>query len=387
MRRLPTFGFARLHSHHHTTISSSSTYRRAAAYRFTSTTPQSSSFSFYSYVDTFYGIARRNWFTLAIPAVAFASSVDPSWMATGGTLRSETWKDATIFGMFLFAGLGLTGLGAALHPSKPLSSQMRVHGFIQVFSLLFMPLVFAATAWRLKDLVGYPDYCALGMVFTGCLPTTIGVGVALTRAAGGDALLALLHAAIGNGLGAFITPLTCLWLTGLQPTVDRADVAQKLFALIFLPVGIGLGLRRAMPGLVSKCNSWYGPLQQMLLLLLLSTVFSSSFAARASKSGADAEEMGSDVIRVAVVMTGYFIAFFALAWGLTRSPILHMSHEQRIAASYCATQKTAAMGVPMLQVMFRGDPQLDLLTLPLLCYHPIQTVLGGMIAPYLKKQK
>ena len=41
------------------------------------------------------------------------------------------------------------------------------------------------------------------------------------------------------------------------------------------------------------------------------------------------------------------------------------------------TQKTAALGLPLLAVLYQGDARLGLIALPLLIYHPLQLFVAG----------
>jgi sodium/bile acid cotransporter 7 len=56
-------------------------------------------------------------------------------------------------------------------------------------------------------------------------------------------------------------------------------------------------------------------------------------------------------------------------WGLSRA--------KRTAAVICSTQKTAALGLPLLAILYRDDASLGLVAVPLLLYHPLQLVVAG----------
>ena len=71
-------------------------------------------------------------------------------------------------------------------------------------------------------------------------------------------------------------------------------------------------------------------------------------------------------------------------WWLGGIRFLGFSRGDRIAALMCSTQKTIALGVPMLSILYGHHPQLAWLTLPLICYHPLQLVIGGVLAARLR---
>lgn len=55
----------------------------------------------------------------------------------------------------------------------------------------------------------------------------------------------------------------------------------------------------------------------------------------------------------------------------------------RVMGLYGGTHKTVAMGLPLISAIYDGNPNIGLYTLPLLCWHPLQLVLGSLIAPRL----
>ena len=61
--------------------------------------------------------------------------------------------------------------------------------------------------------------------------------------------------------------------------------------------------------------------------------------------------------------------------------------EYRPAIFFCITEKTLATGLPMATALFgSGHPQLGMLVLPILLYHPIQLLVDGVIASRWNKK-
>ena len=48
---------------------------------------------------------------------------------------------------------------------------------------------------------------------------------------------------------------------------------------------------------------------------------------------------------------------------------------------FCAVHKSLTLGLPMAKIVFEGDPELPLISLPLLIWHPTQILLGGLLVP------
>jgi sodium/bile acid cotransporter 7 len=50
----------------------------------------------------------------------------------------------------------------------------------------------------------------------------------------------------------------------------------------------------------------------------------------------------------------------------------------------CSTHKTLALGLPLFKIIFQGRADLAVLLTPLILQHPLQLILGSMLAPRLK---
>ena len=56
----------------------------------------------------------------------------------------------------------------------------------------------------------------------------------------------------------------------------------------------------------------------------------------------------------------------------------------RIAFIMCSSHKTLALGLPLFKVIFAGRSDLAVLCTPLLLQHPLQIIIGSIVAPRLK---
>jgi solute carrier family 10 (sodium/bile acid cotransporter), member 7 len=57
----------------------------------------------------------------------------------------------------------------------------------------------------------------------------------------------------------------------------------------------------------------------------------------------------------------------------------------RVMGLFGCTQKTIALGIPLITTIFAKDPNLTLYTLPILIWHPMQLVVGSTLVPRLQK--
>ena len=72
------------------------------------------------------------------------------------------------------------------------------------------------------------------------------------------------------------------------------------------------------------------------------------------------------------------------------SALIKPTREQRITAFFCASQKSLATGLPLITSIMVAAPWLvdgAAVLIPLLCYHPAQLVLAGLISDKWAQQK
>jgi sodium/bile acid cotransporter 7 len=309
-------------------------------------------------------ILRRHWFLVGLVAVLAAAAIAPGIGKGGGPLASQTWQGWLVAGIFLLSGFDLrtSELRSAFR-------DVRLHAFVQGTSLLVAPLLFYAAA-RLLSQTPLPAPLLEGFVVLGCLPTTVTSGVAFTRASGGDEAAALFNATLGNLLGIVVTPFTILIATGRHGVVPASSIAAQLAWQVAAPVAAGQVLRALLGARADAVRARLGPMGSLLLLALIYVVFCDSLS-RGFDLGA-AELAAALVIACLLHALLVFVAFRASAL-----PIWQMSRAKRTAAVICSTQKTAALGLPLLAILYRDDARVGLVAVPLLLYHPLQLVVAG----------
>ena len=88
----------------------------------------------------------------------------------------------------------------------------------------------------------------VGIIFTGCVPTTISSNVVMTEQAHGNQPLTVVQSTLGNFLGPFLTPLLVLmytstgaWYTEILPQSGASDL-KELYRRTFKQLGLSLFL-------------------------------------------------------------------------------------------------------------------------------------------------
>lgn len=313
----------------------------------------------------------QSWFLIGIVAVFLLAVSAPRIAAPGGPLALGGWQDALFVIMFLATGIALrtAELGSAL-------GHWRLHALTQGFNLGLVPLL-AAAVDPLLGLLGVPAVWRLGILVTLCLPMTISSCVLLTRLAGGSEAAALTQATLGGLLGIVITPLWLLLLAGGKAEIDAGKAIAHLGLVVLLPVLVGQFLQRAWPAIV-HARGWLNQLSTVALLINLHQVFCTSFA----NGGTVTWGLGL----LAIAMASTHIVLFLSAWHASAWPIWKLTHGERIAVAICGSHKTAALGIPLMGVLFHGNPDLGAIALPLVTYHIAENLIDGGIAAYFVRR-
>lgn len=316
----------------------------------------------------------RNWFVMALPVTVLLAWVVPEAGATGGWLRSEVTTRIGVALIFLFQGLVLPT--AALRQG---ASRWRLHLLIQGFTFVLFPLLGIA----LDLLVGsrLPPDLRLGFLFLCVLPSTVSTSVVLTGIAGGNTVGAIFNAALSNVIGVVITPLWVAWLmkAGGQGR-ELGGVVKEIVLLLLLPLVIGQLLRWKLSAWADRNRKRLGNASSGLILFLVFAAFCNSVQARFWNGLG-----GGLLLGTALGVILIFALAMSLVEGLSRATGLDRG--DRIAASFCAPQKTIASGIPLAKAIFGAHPGLGLILLPILLYHPLQLIVCGVLADRWGRKK
>jgi sodium/bile acid cotransporter 7 len=305
-------------------------------------------------------LVRSHWFIVGLITVLTAALVAPEWAP-----RLGRGQDLLFAAMFLATGLTLPG--SALRGAL---TNLRFHAWVQGISLVAFPLLGLGLD-RTLALLGVDPHLRLGLLLTCCLPTTISSCVQLTRLAGGDEAAAICTAALGNLLGIVLTPFWALLLAGSHLEVEPWPVVRQLLLIIALPLAVGQALRPWLAAWATRHRTRLNTASTLALLTAMWGIFAAAF--RGGVSGLTPVGLGILIVGICVL----FLLVLGGAWTLFGR--LGFPPAQRIAGAICSTQRTAAMGLPVLSVLLAGDPALGLCLAPLVTWHISQNVLTGLL--------
>ncbi len=299
-------------------------------------------------------------------AVALAWAFpDPG--AKGGWLHPELLNKLGVALIFFLHGIALSFCAL-----KAGTLRWPLHLVVQASTFLLFPLIGVVIFFAAGTAL--PGNLKLGLFYLCALPSTVSSSVALTAAARGNVPAALFNATLSSLLGVFLTPLWVGWIMHRGgDAMPLGSVVWDLVKWLVAPLACGQCLRPLLGGLAARHKKRINVIDRCTILLLVYTSFCDSM-----KWGVWS---GHGLTTVAVSFVASLALFGLVFWcvGLICDR-MRLNREDRIAAIFCGSKKTLASGVPMAQLIFRNDPGLSLILLPIMIYHPLQLIICGGLA-------
>jgi solute carrier family 10 (sodium/bile acid cotransporter), member 7 len=217
-----------------------------------------------------------------------------------------------------------------------------------------------------------------GMFIASALPVSINAVIVLTAVAGGDEASSVFQAAVGNVIGIFLSPVLVLLYLGTDGSVPLVKVFLSLTYRVLVPLIVGQLVQLSSKKVQEFCAKHKRKLkktQESVLVYIVYTIFCKRFS----------KDSNSAIGHVFVVVIFIFlnmIFLIGVSFMLLRA-LFRNYPELVVCGVYTCHQKTIALGVPLITSMYSGHPNLSLYTLPILIWHPMQLVVGSLIAPKL----
>jgi len=276
-----------------------------------------------------------------------------------------------VTGIFL-----LSGLSVELSELKDAAANIKLNALVQLTSFLAWPfLIGVPVVSAIKRFIPNILTPALldGVLILTCLPTTVNMCVILTRSAGGNVSSALCNAVIGNMMGIFATPALLVHFFGSTIQLPFVKIVLKLCNKVLVPVAIGQLLRSAgAKGFYMKNKKKFKIMQESILIGLVWNAFCNAFTAGLGI------ELRHAVFLLCLLPTLHLGSMFVL-FKLFRSKALNFTKREVVAGMYCASHKTLAFGLPLVNTFFEGNSNLAAYCAPIMFIHPLQLVLGSLL--------
>ena len=316
-------------------------------------------------------ILKKNTFTLWLLGAVLLAILYPGPGSKGGFLIPEFTTKLGVWVIFFLQGLGLptSELATGYRPK-------RLHAFVLSWNYLLFPLVTGLVLIPLSLIL--PVELRLGFWLLAIVPTTVSSAVVFSTVSGGDTSNAIFSTVFSNLLSVILVPAVAVAYLAAETEAEipLALLVTRLFILIILPLIIGQVIRKCLPVQAAAVAKKTKSLGNWIILLIVHCAFAGSVSAGILDGlggGAMAAVIGSTVLLLLVVS--------GLVWW--SAALLKPTRGQRITAFFCASQKSLATGLPLATSILASAPGVvDMATLliPLMCYHPAQLILAGILS-------
>jgi len=217
-----------------------------------------------------------------------------------------------------------------------------------------------------------PAALAPGLIFLGCLPSTIQSSIGFTAIARGNVAATVASATASNLLGIAITPLLGAALMHTNGGGLSLHSAEAIVFQLLVPFLAGQLLRPWIGGWVAANSKLLSYVDRGSILMVVYTAFSEAVV------GGIWNRVGAtDLIRLGLLCGGLLTAVLLITYTAARA--LKFGKADEITIVFCGSKKSLASGVPMAGVLFPGA-SLGLILLPIMIFHQIQLMVSAVIA-------
>ena len=311
---------------------------------------------------------KLDWFVWGMMVAVALAWIYPHAGAKDGWLHPDLLNKIGVALIFFLNGTGLSF--ASLRAG---TLRWPVHAVIQLSTFLLFPLIGLGVLALTKTWI--TPSLGMGFFFLCALPSTVSSSVAMTAVAKGNVPVAVFNATLSSLLGVFLTPLWVGWVlkNGSQNSLPMGHVMLDLVICLICPLVAGQLSRPWLAQWAAANKKSIHLIDRGTILMIIYTSFCDSIQ-RGVWSG-----QGIGILAITLIgAAGLFFVVFYIVGVVCR--LMKFEVEDRIAAIFCGSKKTIASGVPMAQIIFRSNPNLGIILLPLLIYHPMQLVICGVLA-------
>ena len=281
---------------------------------------------------------------------------------------------APVFGLATKIAIGLVFF---LHGAK-LSREAVIRGVthwrLHLLVLAATFLLFPVLCLGLAALPGWitPVALAPGLVFLGCLPSTIQSSIGFTAIARGNVAATVASATASNLLGIVLTPIIAGLIMHARGGGLSLHSAQSIVVQLLVPFVAGQVLRRWIGDWVAKNSKLLSYVDRGSILLVVYSAFSEAVV-----GGIWSRVSALDLFRL-LILCAVLLALVLLAT-VAAARFCRFDKADEITIVFCGSKKSLASGVPMAGVLFPGA-SLGLILLPIMLFHQIQLMACAVIA-------
>lgn len=357
------------------------------------------------------------WFYFVLTVFIIIARWAPNFARAGGLIRGE-YSIGYGAVAIIFLGSGLS-----MQTKDLMKNVLHWRAHVTVLSLEFLitsAIIYGfACAIKAANNPTISLWMLVGLIVTGCCPTTVSSNVVMTKKSDGNVYLTLCEVFFGNILGAFITPaMTQLYTSGGWSFANPANgssvtrvyrsVMKQIGCSVFVPLFVGQVLQNLFPKQVKWFYSTFkmGKIGSFMLLLIMFSSFSTAFYQHSFTSVSH-----QSVILICFFNFGIYMLFTVICFFMSRPKFLlklfskkptsasgflykwsyiifrpfYYDRPDTVSVMLCGGAKTAALGVSLVSSQYGSDnPHLGQLLVPLVLYQAEQVLAANVMTGWMK---
>ncbi|MCE0495478.1 bile acid:sodium symporter family protein [Vibrio salinus] len=310
---------------------------------------------------------KKEWFLLGLIAAILLATVSEQLGKTDGLIHLDKLTGIGIALVFFLHGLGLSP-----EAIKSGVSNWRLHIYVQCATFVVYPLLWVIFGDGFLAIM--PTALAFGFCYLFVLPSTISSSVTMTSVGKGNVPGAIFNASLSSILGVFITPFLIQIFMGFEGVeLNLMSSVVSISKLLLLPMVAGQILRPLLMGFTQRHKSIVNKIDKYVIIMIVYNAFCDSVANHIWSDFS----IGLLLLCIGICCVVLLTMVHSIQWGARK---VGFERENEVAAVFCGTKKTLAAGVPMAKVIFGTDPNLGMILLPIMLYHPIQIFYCAILA-------
>ncbi|KAI8925977.1 putative sodium bile acid cotransporter [Entophlyctis helioformis] len=353
-----------------------------------------------------------HWFLICMFASILLAYLQPAIGRTGGPLLPEVTVKRIGISIIFFT----SGMGIKVSQLVRAARNIRAHLLVATISMGLIPFFVywavvpamsfaitaltssssvasasasasaaASTAAPSASLSAWLPSLAKGILVLACLPSPVGSSLILTKSCGGNEATAIFNSSVGSLLATFTTPTLVYIYLGTSGSVPFIKTLSSLGSSVLLPLVAGQIAKQILERTKPSVLRWpFGTVSQCVLLFTIYSTFCDAFS---PSSGGSGPSLASIPLTALVPLAFTLIALHLsalFAVQIAGTHVFGVSRRDVIAAMFCAGQKSLTLGIPMVNVLFGAQPDVSLIVMPLLVYHPTQIVIDSLLVGPLR---
>ena len=250
-----------------------------------------------------------------------------------------------------------------------------------VYGLVMINFVTTFLAFALVRLPFQTRDFSIGLTLFATVPTTLGVGVALTVLSKGDQVLSLFLTVVSNLLGILSIPLLLqLYLHNEQNVeLNPATLAYRLTLTVLVPTIVGIGCRALIPGVAKLCTQYKQSLSMFSMTNLMMIVWMSLSSSRTVIFQQNPGEIVLVLLTAIIMHVLYLISQFIIV----RKLLPFVKLKQAVSLIIMCSQKSSPVALSVIAILSSSSQDAGLLTIPCILGQLSQIFIGSFLTQYL----